>query len=168
MGFLMWNEKWTILGKKLKSGKKEYLVQPERYCVYSFFLRFKFILVDEESRNKRYSISTDEMEYICHLLTLDVLTPKQKALFDVAEKIYKEKSKQFQPKICHSYSIGEGVLKCKTLEYLRYDMECHHNAISHLAFNMAKMAGGLTIFATFISMLNISVCNTLSLTLHCP
>jgi hypothetical protein len=99
--------------------------------------------VDEESRHKRYSISPEEIEYICHLLTLNALTPKQKILFDVAEKIYKEKSKQFQHKISRNYSVGEGLLKSRTLEYLRYDMECHHNAISHLTFNMAKLAGGV-------------------------
>ena len=105
----------------------------------SYFQHLKIILVDEESTNKRYSISWEEMEYICHLLTLDVLTPKQKALLDVTEKIYKEKSKQFQPKICHNYSVGEGVLKNKTLEYLKYQMECCHDTISHLAFNMVKL-----------------------------
>ena len=95
--------------------------------------------LDEESRNKRYCISVEEVEYICHLLTLDVLTPKQKTLLDVAEKIYKQKSKQFQPKICDKYLLGEVVLRRNAVEYLRHDMECHQNAISVLAFSMGKL-----------------------------
>ena len=98
------------------------------------------------------------MEYICHLLTLDVLTPKQKTLLDVAEKIYKQKSKQFQPKICNNYLLGEGVLRRNGVEYLRHNMECHQNAISVLAFNMGKLAGDLIIFVTFLNI-NISVYN---------
>ena len=97
------------------------------------------------------------MEYICHLLTLDVLTPKQKTLFDVAEKIYKRKSKQFQPKICDNYLVGESALRRNAVEYLRHDMECHQNAISHLAFNMGKLAGDLIIFVNFLNNKHIRV-----------
>ncbi|XP_028410581.1 uncharacterized protein LOC114533276 isoform X3 [Dendronephthya gigantea] len=136
-------DKTAIMQKELESMSEKLECDPTTLQKWKEDI-FDAAKLDEKSRNKRYSITPEEMKYICHLLTLDVLTPKEKALFDVAEKIYKEKSKQFQPKICRNYSFGEGVLKNKSLEYLRYNMEFHHNAISHLAFNIAKLAGGST------------------------
>ncbi|XP_028412158.1 uncharacterized protein LOC114534881, partial [Dendronephthya gigantea] len=132
-------DKTAIMQKELESMSEKLECDPTTLQKWKEDI-FDAAKLDEKSRNKRYSITPEEMKYICHLLTLDVLTPKEKALFDVAEKIYKEKSKQFQPKICRNYSFGEGVLKNKSLEYLRYNMEFHHNAISHLAFNIAKLA----------------------------
>ena len=108
--------------------------------IQSFF-GFLFI-VEEVSRNaKKTNMSTEEMKYLSHLLTLDVFIPKQTILYEVAEKLYGRKLKKLEAKACDNFLSGENLLKQKALSYFRYDMECHHNEIAQLASNIGKLAG---------------------------
>ena len=108
--------------------------------IQSFF-GFLFI-VEEVSRNaKKTNMSTEEMKYLSHLLTLDVFIPKQTILYEVAGKLYGRKLKKLEAKACDNFLSGENLLKQKALSYFRYDMECHHNEIAQLASNIGKLAG---------------------------
>lgn len=109
-----------------------------------FFLQIiitYLLTVEKESRSKKLNISSAEKDYLGNLLTLDFFTPKQKIMCEVAEQLYGRKFKLIEAKTCDNVLSGEDVLKEKALSYFRYDMECCHNAITQLAFNMGKLAG---------------------------
>ncbi|CAB3998115.1 Hypothetical predicted protein [Paramuricea clavata] len=97
-------------------------------------------LLKQESLNTRANMSSEEKEFLQHLLSLEAFTPKQKILFDVAEKIYGKKITQLEAKDLVEFSNGENTLTEKALDYFKLDMEHHHASIAQLTFNMGKLA----------------------------
>jgi hypothetical protein len=120
-----------------------------RLCILLYFIssipKFFFyeciFLVKQESLNTRASMSSEEKVFLQHLLSLEAFTPKQKILFDVAEKMYGKKIKQLEARDLVEFSTGENTLTEKALDCFKLDMEHHHASIAQLTFNMGKLAG---------------------------
>ncbi len=78
---------------------------------------------------------------MCHLLTLQTFTPKQKLLFETAEHLYGKKFRELQAKPCADFVAGEAILEEKAIVFFQKQMEHFHHSVAHLAFNMGKLAG---------------------------
>lgn len=91
---------------------------------------------------KSVHMSPEERTFMCHLIALDSLSPRQTVLYEAAERLYCEKTiKQLEPRLCSDGCPDGTVLKEKALSQLRRSMENSHYSITQLAFNMGKLAG---------------------------
>ena len=102
-------------------------------------------LEEEVSYHKKHQLSPAEEAFLCHLLTLDKCTPKQKLLNEIAESIYGKKITELKPKPCSSFVAAEALLMETAILYLRVQMEHLHYSVTQMAFNMAKVAGDVII-----------------------
>lgn len=101
-----------------------------------------FLFLEEETaRARKECISSEEQTYLCHLLSLERLSPKQQLLLETAEQLYGKKVKEFPAKSCANFEAGEHVPKEKALNHFRKKMEHCHFSITQLSLNMGKLAG---------------------------
>ena len=76
-------------------------------------------LEEETARARKECISFEEQTYLCHLLSLERLSPKQQLLLETAEQLYGKKVKESPAKSSANFEAGERVLKEKALKHLR-------------------------------------------------
>ena len=120
-----------------------------RYCrIYSVSVSIASllnvsILAEQEIRRKKAVMSEDEKKFLEHLLALDAFTPRQKLLFDKAEKLYGNKVKQLQPKRSLECTSGEATLVDKVLAHLQLEMEHLYESLTRLSINIGKLAGAV-------------------------
>lgn len=104
-------------------------------------LFFPPFLEEEAARTRKECISSAEQTYLCHLVSLESLSPKQQLHFELAEQLYGKKVKELSGKSCVDFEAGELVLQEKAVKNLWKKMEHCHFSITQLSMNMGKLAG---------------------------
>lgn len=86
-------------------------------------------------------MTSDKVTYLCHLLTLDKCTPKEKLLRELADEMYRKKFRDLQANPSPSYDVEEVILVEKAKLHFQTQMERLHHSVSQLAFNTGKLSG---------------------------
>lgn len=92
---------------------------------------------------KSVSLSSDEESFLSHILTLDSIPQRHQKLFEAAEKLYGSRVSKLLPKSSGNFSLGETLLKSKTLVYFKKCIDNSYHSITQMTLNMNKLAGKL-------------------------
>ena len=102
-------------------------------------------VIEHQGPQKKTVLSLEEQTFLCYVLALDTLSPRQKHLYEAAKRIYGNRVKQLEPTLGEDITTDENGVKEKALSHLRDRMENFHYSITQLAFNMGKLAGNYKI-----------------------